>query len=180
MSVTYVLWSPCWWQLIFIHLLHVYQAFICPFLFSQPLSGHQHDLLTSVCASSPCMGPLWLSWLWSSSSWPSTSSSVMEICGGSTGWSCQGRCCPGISASSSSSSCHLMSARYQTTLHFFFPLVVTYLFFLLFFLTCIYIVFSNFVTVWVSFRPFTTSVFLTIQSSQLLWLKPIISQLTGK
>lgn len=49
-----------------------------------------------------------------------------------------------------------------------------------FFFTCIYIVYSNFVTVWVSFRPFTTSVFLTIQSSQLLWLKPIISQLTGK
>lgn len=87
-------------------------------------SAHHHDLLTSACSLSPCTGPLWLSWLWLFSSSPSSSSSVMEICGSSSGWSCRGRCCPGTSASSSSSSCHLMSARYETTAGFFF-LVVT-------------------------------------------------------
>lgn len=64
----------------------------------------------------------WLLWLWSSSSWPSTSSSAMEICGSSSGWSCSGRCSPGTSASSSSSSCPLMSARYETTACCFFCL----------------------------------------------------------
>lgn len=39
---------------------------------------------------------------------------------------------------------------------------------------------SNFVNVWVHYRPSTTSVFLTIQSSRLLWLKRTISWPTGK
>lgn len=60
------------------------------------------------------VGLRWLSWLCLFSSWPSTFCSALEICGSSNGWFCSERCCPGTSASSSSSSCPLMSARYET------------------------------------------------------------------
>lgn len=64
--------------------------------------------------SSPWVVLRWSSWSWSSSSWRSTSCSATETCGDSSGWSCWARCWPGTCASSSSSSCRWMSARYET------------------------------------------------------------------
>lgn len=54
-----------------------------------------------------------LSWLLLCFSWHFSSCSAMEMCGSNSGWSSWGPCCPGTSASSSSSSCHLTSARYR-------------------------------------------------------------------
>lgn len=58
---------------------------------------------------------------------------------------------------------------------FFSPLLSSFTYIYIYMLSL-----PKFLNVWVSFRQSTTSVFITIQSSQVLWLKRTMSWLTGK